>query len=250
MPPLLHPRHVKRPLKRWMRPRRRFSGALVLIGVRNCLVYEPLGVVGIMSPFNAPVSLAFDPAIEALAAGNSVIIKPSESTPRLTALFKELVAESFDERGPAVVEGDAQVSAHVAALPWDKFLFTGGTEIGRKVLAAAAPHLTPVILELGGEGPAFILLDSDIDAMGSKIAQGRLGNGGQVCLAVDCALVPEEALEPRRRTAQEQRGFPHPARQSRGLRHDRPAGLRPGQRPHRRGACTGLPCHPARHLRR
>ncbi|MFJ3492171.1 aldehyde dehydrogenase family protein [Streptomyces sp. NPDC086091] len=196
VPPLLHLRHVKRHLKQWMKPRRRSSGVLGLTGVRSRLVYEPLGVIGVMSPFNAPVSLALDPAIEALAAGNSVMIKPSESTPRLTALLRRLTAEVFDERTLAVVEGDARVSAHFAALPWETFVFTGGTEVGRRVLAAAAPHLTPVILELGGKCPAFVLPDADIDAVGAKIAQGRLGNGGQVCLAVDYALVPRAALEP------------------------------------------------------
>jgi coniferyl-aldehyde dehydrogenase len=195
MPPMLHAAHVKRHLRRWMKPQRRSSGMLRLAGVRSQIINEPLGVVGIMSPFNAPISLALDPAIDAIAAGNRVMVKPSELTPRATALFQQLVARYFDETELAIVSGGPEVSIRFAALPWDKFVFTGGTNTGRKILAAAAPNLTPVILELGGKCPAVVLPDADITRVGSKILQGKLGNGGQVCLAVDYALVPEQALE-------------------------------------------------------
>ncbi|MBM9506580.1 aldehyde dehydrogenase family protein [Actinacidiphila acididurans] len=194
-PGMAHASHVRRHLRQWMRPRRKSSGALGLLGVRSREYVEPLGVVGIMSPFNAPVSLAVDPAIDALAAGNRVIMKPSELTPRTAALFRHLVAQAFDETEVAVVTGGVEVSAHFAALPWDKFLFTGGTDTGRRILEAAAPHLTPVILELGGKCPAIVLPDADIRATAAQIAQGRLGNAGQICLSVDYALVPEDRLE-------------------------------------------------------
>ncbi|MFJ6394073.1 aldehyde dehydrogenase family protein [Streptomyces sp. NPDC091972] len=194
-PGMAHAAHVRRHLRTWMRPRRKSSGALGLLGVRSREYAEPLGVVGIMSPFNAPVSLAVDPAIDALAAGNRVIMKPSELTPRTAALFRELVQNAFDERELAVVTGGVEASAHFAALPWDKFLFTGGTATGRRILEAAAPNLTPVILELGGKCPAIVLPDADIRAVAGQIVQGRLGNSGQICLSVDYALVPEEHLE-------------------------------------------------------
>ncbi|MFJ2645237.1 aldehyde dehydrogenase family protein [Streptomyces sp. NPDC087420] len=190
-----HLPHIKRHLKKWVKPRRRSSGALGLAGVRSYVVNEPLGVVGVMSPFNAPVSLALDPAVEALAAGNRVMVKPSELTPRTAGVLGRLVARYFDESELAVVSGGPDISAHFSALPWDKFVFTGGTGVGRKILAAAAPNLTPVILELGGKCPAVVLPDADIAAVGAKVAQGRLGNGGQICLCVDYALVPEASLE-------------------------------------------------------
>jgi coniferyl-aldehyde dehydrogenase len=194
-PGMSHAAHVRRHLARWMRPRRKSTGSMGLLGARTREYAEPLGVVGIMSPFNAPISLAIDPAIDALAAGNSVMIKPSELTPRTAALFQQLVAAVFDETEVAVVTGDVSISSHFAALPWDKFLFTGGTNTGKRILAAAAPNLTPVILELGGKCPAFVLPDADIKVVGRQIAQGRLGNSGQICLSVDYALVPEARLE-------------------------------------------------------
>src|ERR1700680_4725303 len=136
-PPMSHVAHVKSHLKKWMKPQRRASGVLGRLGVRSYVILEPLGVVGIISPFNAPISLALDPAIEALAAGNRVMIKPSELTPRTTTLSQQLVARYFDETEMAVVSGGPDISAHFAGLPWDKFVFTGGTEVGRKILAAA-----------------------------------------------------------------------------------------------------------------
>jgi coniferyl-aldehyde dehydrogenase len=194
-PGMAHARHVRRHLRAWMRPRRKSSGALGLLGVRSREYVEPLGVVGIMSPFNAPISLAVDPAIDAIAAGNSVIMKPSELTPRTAALFQELVADAFDESQVAVVTGGVGISTHFAALAWDKFLFTGGTDTGKRILEAAAPNLTPVILELGGKCPALVLPDADIASVGAQVAQGRLGNAGQICLSVDYALIPQNRLE-------------------------------------------------------
>ncbi len=194
-PGMAHAAHVRRNVSKWMRPRRKSSGKLGLLGVRTREYVEPLGVVGIMSPFNAPISLAIDPAIDAIAAGNRVIMKPSELTPRTAALFQHLVAAAFDESEVAVVTGGVEISAHFAALPWDKFLFTGGTSTGKKILQAAAPNLTPVILELGGKCPALVLPDADVASVGGQIAQGRLGNAGQICLSVDYALVPQDRLE-------------------------------------------------------
>ena len=194
-PPLLHIAHVKNHLKKWMKPQRRSSGALGLMGVRSYVINEPLGVVGVMSAFNAPVALSLDPASQALAAGNRVMIKPSELTPSTSGLLQQLVAKYFDESMLAVVNGGPDISEHFCALPWDKFLFIGGSDTGRKVLSAAAPNLTPVILELGGKCPAVVLPDANIQQVGAKIAQGRLANAGQVCLDVDYAVVHETVLE-------------------------------------------------------
>lgn len=194
-PPLSHVKHVKRNLGKWMRRQRTSSGLLSLTGQRTYIVHEPLGVVGVMSPFNAPLSLALNPTIEAVAAGNSVMIKVSEHTPRTAELLQSLVARYFEVEELAVAAGGTEVSRAFAALPWDKLLFTGGTEVGRKILAAAAPNLTPVILELGGKCPCVLLDDADVGEAARKIAKVRQLNAGQVCVAADYVLVPTRRLE-------------------------------------------------------
>lgn len=194
-PQLSHAKYVKRHLKKWMRKEKTTSGILALTGQRTYIVNEPLGVVGIMSPFNAPVSLAFDPTIEAIAAGNSVMIKISESTPHTAELIKSLVTKYFEPEEMAVVIGDQEVSKTFAALPWDKFFFTGGSEVGKRVLAAAADSLTPVILELGGKSPCVVLEDANILEAAEKIGNVRQLNAGQVCIAGDYVLLPEKYLE-------------------------------------------------------
>jgi coniferyl-aldehyde dehydrogenase len=186
---------VRRNLRRWMRPQRRSSGPLGLTGARSWIVNEPLGVVGVMSPFSAPINLSLSPAIDAIAGGNRVMIKTSELAPRTGAMFAELVDRYFDATELAVVTGGADISAHFVSLPWDKFIFIGATETGKHVLAAAAPNLTPVILELGGKNPAVVLPDADIRSSAEKVAQARLTNAGQTCTAVDYAIVPEEHLD-------------------------------------------------------
>ena len=193
--PLSHTKYVKKHLKRWMKREKVSSGLLALTGQRTYIVNEPLGVVGIMSPFNAPVSLSFDPAIDAVAAGNSVIVKISESTPRTAKLIKALVAKYFGEEELAIITGDQNVSKSFSALPWDKFLFTGSSEIGKHILAAAADNLTPVILELGGKTPCIVLDDADIAEAARKIGRGRQLNAGQVCISGDYVLLPERHLE-------------------------------------------------------
>lgn len=195
-PQLSHAKHVKRHLKKWMKKEKTASGLLGLTGQRTYIVNEPLGVVGIMSPFNAPVSLAFDPAIDAIAAGNSVIIKISESTPHTADLTKSLVSKYFRAEEMAVVVGDYEVSKTFASLPWDKFLFTGGSEVGKRILVAAADNLTPVILELGGKSPCVVLDDTNIlEEVAKKIGRVRQINAGQMCIAGDYVLLPERHLE-------------------------------------------------------
>lgn len=186
---------IKKNLKNWMRPEPKSSGLLALTGQRTYQVNEPLGVVGIMSPFNAPVSLALDPAIEAIAAGNSVIIKTSESVPQTASLMQKLIAKYFDEKELAVIVGEVEVSIAFAALNWDKFFFTGGSEVGKKILAANAKHLTPSILELGGKSPCIVLNDADIEFTAKRIGTVRQLNAGQVCISGDYAFVPTQKLQ-------------------------------------------------------
>ncbi len=194
-PQLAHAKQVKKKLKHWMKRQKTPSGLLSLVGQRTYLVNEPLGVVGVMSPFNAPVSLALDPAIDAIAAGNSVMIKVSESTPHTADLLQSLVASHFREEELAVVVGEIEVSRAFAALPWDKLLFTGGSEVGKRILAAAAENLTPVILELGGKSPCVVLDDADMATVAWKIGRVRQLNAGQVCIAGDYVILPEGRLE-------------------------------------------------------
>lgn len=186
---------IKKNLKNWMKPERKSSGLLALTGQRTYQINEPLGVVGVMSPFNAPFSLAMDPTIEALAAGNTVIIKMSESTPKTAALVQKLIAEYFNEEELAVITGEVEVSIVFASKPWNMFFFTGGSETGKKILEANSKNLTPAILELGGKSPCIVLEDADIETTAKKIGTVRQLNAGQVCISGDYVFVPEKDLE-------------------------------------------------------
>lgn len=194
-PVLHHIQVVRKNLKTWMKKERKSNGLMALSGEKTYVINEPLGVVGVMSPFNAPVSLGLDPAVDAIAGGNSVMIKISESTPKTAELIKRIVKGAFKESEIAVITGEAEVSKQFASLAWDKFVFTGGSEVGKKILSAAAPNLTPVLLELGGKSPCVVLEDADIEETAKKIGLVRLLNGGQVCISGDYAIVPEKNLE-------------------------------------------------------
>ena len=154
------------------------------------LIRQPLGVVGVVAPWNYPYQLTMGPTISAVAAGNRVMIKPSEVTARFSALLKRIVAEFFDETEMAVVTGDAEVGKAFCALPFDHLVFTGSTAVGRLVAESAARNLTPVTLELGGKSPAIIDPDCDIDVVAPRLAMGKLLNAGQTCIAPDYVLVP------------------------------------------------------------
>ncbi len=195
-PQLDHIGYVKRKLSKWMKRERAGWSPLSLTGQRTYVIHEPLGVVGIISPFNAPLSLALVPAVEALAAGNSVMIKISESTPRTSGLLESLVARYFRAEEMAAISGGVEMSRAFAALPWDLLFFTGGSEVGRKILAATAGNLTPTVLELGGKSPCVLLEDADVGEAARKIGRVRQMNAGQVCIAGDYALLPERHLEP------------------------------------------------------
>jgi coniferyl-aldehyde dehydrogenase len=157
--------------------------------------YEPKGVIGIMSPWNFPVNLSLGPLAQVLAAGNRAILKPSELTPQTSALTGDLIARYFTPEEVAVVTGGPDVAAAFSALPFDHLVFTGSTETGRKVMEAAAKHLVPVTLELGGKSPVVLGRSADFETAGKRIAAGKMMNAGQICLAPDYLLVPEDKEE-------------------------------------------------------
>jgi coniferyl-aldehyde dehydrogenase len=182
-------RHARRHVLRWMRPQRHWANFWFL-PARTGIVPLPLGVVGIIAPWNYPLYLVIGPLVDALAAGNRAMVKVSEFTPRFSALFAELVSRVFARDEIAVITGDAEVGRAFAALPFDHLLFTGSTAVGRHVMAAAAQNLTPVTLELGGKSPALVGPGARISHAAERIMLGKLLNAGQTCIAPDYALVP------------------------------------------------------------
>ncbi len=185
---------AKNHLKKWMRPRG-VPTPLHMLPARSRIEPQPLGVVGIISPWNYPLQLALAPAIAALAAGNRVLIKPSELTPRLAEAMRAAIAAEFDESVCAVVTGGVETGQAFTEIPFDHLLFTGSTQIGMRVALAAAKNLTPVTLELGGKSPAIIDRSADIDAAAQSITYGKMMNAGQTCVAPDYVLVPPDKLE-------------------------------------------------------
>ncbi len=180
---------LTRNLARWSRPQRVHT-PLYLQPARAYIQRQPLGVVGVIAPWNYPLQLSLGPAATALAAGNRVMLKPSELTPRTSALLAELVAASFAADEFTVVQGDAALAAQFSALPFDHLFFTGSTAVGRKVAQAAAANLTPTTLELGGKSPCIVDASADLDTAALRIAHGKLLNAGQTCIAPDYVLLP------------------------------------------------------------
>ncbi|GAB2511555.1 coniferyl aldehyde dehydrogenase [Pseudoxanthomonas sangjuensis] len=180
--------HLRRHLRGWMRPRRVGVGWRFLPG-RAEVRSVPVGVVGVISPWNYPVNLALIPLATAIAAGNHVFLKPSEHTPRTSAFLRELLAEVFPADRIAVATGGPEVGGAFAALPFDHLVFTGSTAVGRKVMAAAAPNLTPLTLELGGKSPAIVVDDYPVEQAAARLATGKWFNCGQTCIAPDYVLV-------------------------------------------------------------
>jgi coniferyl-aldehyde dehydrogenase len=182
-------KHARRHLRRWMRPRRVWT-PLTMQPARAWVQDMPLGVVGVIAPWNYPLMLSISPLIDALAAGNRVMIKPSELTPQFSDLLAARVAQYFAPDEVAVATGGPDVAAAFAALPFDHLLFTGSTRVGRLVAQAAAPNLTPVTLELGGKSPVIIAPGYPLDKAARAIALGKFINAGQTCIAPDYVLVP------------------------------------------------------------
>ncbi|KJV35469.1 coniferyl aldehyde dehydrogenase [Luteibacter yeojuensis] len=190
-------KHAKRHVRRWMRrDHRSVSPApLALLGARAWVDYQPKGVVGVIAPWNFPFNLTFAPLAGILAAGNRAMIKPSEFTPKSSALMQAMVAQAFDDSEVAVVTGDQAVGEAFAALPFDHLLFTGATAVAKHVMRAAAENLVPVTLELGGKSPAIIGRDADLDLAARRLLFGKTLNAGQICVAPDYALVPKESID-------------------------------------------------------
>ncbi len=174
-------------VRKWMRRKYRLLELSQLPG-RGWVEYEPYGTVLIIGAWNFPFALTLGPAVGAIAAGNTVVLKPSEVAPASSALMAELVPKYLDPDAIAVIEGDGAVSQQLVAQGFDHLLFTGGTEIGRKVYEGAAAHLTPVTLELGGKSPVIVSADADIDVAAKRIAWTKLINSGQTCIAPDYVL--------------------------------------------------------------
>ncbi|UUQ62678.1 coniferyl aldehyde dehydrogenase [Pseudomonas fuscovaginae UPB0736] len=193
--PSLHGIHYARKhLKGWMKPARRKVG-LAFQPASAKVIYQPFGVVGVIVPWNYPLFLAIGPLVGALAAGNRVMLKLSESTPATGLLLKELLGRVFPEDLVCVVLGDVDIGMAFSKLPFDHLLFTGATSIGKHVMRAAAEHLTPVTLELGGKSPAIVSSDVPLKDAAERIAFGKTLNAGQTCVAPDYVLVPQERVD-------------------------------------------------------
>jgi aldehyde dehydrogenase (NAD+) len=174
-------------VRKWMRRRYRLLEMSQLPG-RGWIEYEPYGTVLVIGAWNFPFVLTLGPAVGAIAAGNTMVLKPSEVCPASSALMAELVPKYLDNDAIVVIEGDGAVSQQLIAQGFDHICFTGGTEIGRKVYEGAAPHLTPVTLELGGKSPVIVSADADIDVAAKRIAWTKFINSGQICIAPDYVL--------------------------------------------------------------
>ena len=182
-------RHASRHLASWMKPRP-VKSTWYLLPSRAYIVHQPLGVVGVMGAWNYQLLLSLGPVIDALAAGNHVILKPSEITPRTADLLARIIRERFAPEYVSGVTGGAEVSAAFAALPFDHLIFTGSTRVGRLVMLAASKNLTPVTLELGGKSPAIVHDSFSLELALRRILVGKLYNAGQTCVAPDYLMIP------------------------------------------------------------
>ena len=193
--------HAKKNLKKWMKTEKRKAAiaplgpALSLLGAKAEVRYQPKGVVGAISPWNFPMNLALAPLAGIISAGNRVMHKPSELTPATSDLLKQMIEEYFDEGEMAVFVGDAEVGAAFSGLAFDHLIFTGGTSIAKHVMKAASENLVPLTLELGGKSPVVVGKNAKIKETAQRVMQGKTMNAGQICLAPDYALVPEEKVE-------------------------------------------------------
>ncbi|MCG6168976.1 aldehyde dehydrogenase family protein [Leptospira sp. FAT2] len=182
-------------VRRWMKPVG-VKTPMTLFGAKSQMIYEPRGVVLIIGPWNYPFYLTFAPLAAAIAAGNTVLIKPSEFTPATTEITQKIISEVFPKEEVAVFPGDYQVSGALMELPLDHIFFTGSTQVGKIVMAAAAKHLTTVTLELGGKSPAVIDRSADLKKAAKKLVWGKVLNAGQTCVAPDYLLIPNDMIKP------------------------------------------------------
>jgi len=185
---------AKSNLKSWMKCQK-VDTPLALIGWSSWYIYEPKGVCLIISPWNYPFNLTFGPLVSAIAAGNTVILKPSEITPNISKVMSEIVTDLFDENEIALVEGEVEVSQELLKLPFNHIFFTGSPQVGKLVMQAAAAHLTSVTLELGGKSPTIIDETVNLKATAKKIAWDKFLNNGQTCIAPDYVLIKDSIKE-------------------------------------------------------
>src|SRR5882757_5165741 len=183
-------RHARRHLARWMKPKRVRVG-ITFFPASAKIIYQPLGVVGIIGAWNYPTYLCLAPLVDAIAAGNHVLVKPSELAPATAELLRQMISAIFPEEYIAVITGDAQLAADFAALPFDHLLFTGSTRVGKLIMRAASENLTPVTLELGGKCPAIVHPEFPLRTAVERILTGKLYNAGQTCLAPDYVFIHE-----------------------------------------------------------
>jgi coniferyl-aldehyde dehydrogenase len=188
-------KHAVKHLRKWMKPQKRPTiFPLNLLGGRSRIEYQPLGVVGVIAPWNFPVNMVFAPMAGVLAAGNRAMIKPSEFTPATSDVLAEMISEAYDPSEVALFTGGPEVGQAFSGLAFDHMIFTGATSIARHIMAAASRNLVPVTLELGGKSPVIVSRSADIDKSVGRIMAGKTLNAGQICLAPDYLLVPEEKL--------------------------------------------------------
>ncbi|NMO16012.1 aldehyde dehydrogenase family protein [Pyxidicoccus fallax] len=196
MPVLQELAYIRKHLKAWMKPRK-VTTPLMLAGTSSHVRYEPRGVVLVMAPWNYPFNLLVSPLVAAVAAGNTVLCKPSEKTPNTARFLAELIRDAFPDDEVALVEGGPEVGDALLRLPFDHIFFTGGPRVGRRVMEAAAKHLTSVTLELGGKSPVIVDATADVTTTAERVVWGKFLNAGQTCIAPDHVWVhasKEEAL--------------------------------------------------------
>ena len=185
--------YVSGHLARWMRTER-VPSPLTLWPARSEIRYESKGAVLVMAPWNFPVNLSLSPVVYAIAAGNAVVLKPSEVAPASAQVLSDVVRDAFPEGWVRMALGDADIAKSLLEHPWNHIFFTGGPAIGKHVMAAASKHLTSVTLELGGKSPVFLDQNFDMARAGKLLAWAKTMNAGQICIAPDYVLVPREKM--------------------------------------------------------
>ncbi len=194
IPVLIELQLAYKKIPEWMQPKR-VARSFPLLLAKSSIKYEPRGRVLVISPWNYPFNLSIIPVISALAAGNTVVLKPSEISSHTSSILRELITNTFDEDGVAVIEGDADTAQYLIKKPFDHIFFTGSPQVGKLVMALAAENLSTVTLELGGKSPAIVGESADLKDAAHKIAWGKFINAGQTCIAPDYVLVPDHLLK-------------------------------------------------------
>ncbi|WP_144392620.1 coniferyl aldehyde dehydrogenase [Pleionea sediminis] len=193
LPSIMSINYALKNLKHWMKPEKRHVD-LLFRPAKAWIEYQPLGVVGIIVPWNYPIYLSIGPLVSALSAGNRAMIKLSEYTPYTNRIIREIIEDVFDQTEVSIIEGDANVAANFSALPFDHLFFTGSTQVGKHVMRAAANNLTPVTLELGGKSPVLITEDAPMVTAVERMIYGKCLNAGQTCVAPDYVLCPQDKV--------------------------------------------------------